>query len=752
MARTVDRIRDKKGRKSPQEPAKEAEGTKGGFSPGAMVWYTALFVALITFVVFLPSLKNDFVDYDDQNFVVKNRHIISMDSDFIKWAFTDREHQWTPLRWVSHAADYKIWRLNPAGHHLSSVILHSLNAFLVVILVVRLFEGVKLRMLPPPAGEEEANERRKALIAGVITGLLFGIHPLRVESVAWVAERKDVLFAFFFLLSLLSYLHYCIFSENRRRPFYYSLTLVFFMMAVMSKAAAVVFPLVLILLDFYPLERVTFRSGVRTWRGIFIEKLPFAVISGIVSLINIGVHEKMGAVVPLTAVPFNDRVLLAFKAMAFYLMKMVWPFNLSLIYGEPYEVSLSAPDYIISLLFMTAMTASCFFLWHKGKRLWLAVWIYYIVMLLPVSVVKVFSFSFAHDRYTYMASIGPFLIAGIGVAVAMERIKAKNRLIPFLLPAVVLFLMAALTIKQTGVWKNSITLWNSVVERTPRFIGAYVHRGNAYFTLGKYREAIRDFDHVIEAIPGNEEVYNNRGSAYREIGDYETAIRDFSKAIELKPGYAAAYNNRAEVYARTGNYGKALADLEKTLTGEPNYVVSRVNLCAVKNLMRDYQGAIKECSTAIELDPNSASAYKHRGFSYNALGSYKVAIRDYDRSVGLNSKDYETYHLRGIASRNSGDPSAALRDFTRVVDLNPRFNVYNDRGITYGELGELENAIKDFTVAIRLAPDDAAAYYNRGAAYYRLKKKEEAMSDFQKAARLGDKQVQKILRERGIRW
>ena len=452
------------------EPPKAVNvlGIRNTLSSGIKKLLSALLIAGITFIVFIPALNNEFVNNDDNAFVYENKHITSINTDFLKWAFTNTEYQWSPLRWISHAADYKFWQLNPFGHHLSNIIFHSLNAFLVVLLIFKLFDTVKLKMQPSPTIQEEKHFRRKALIAGVVTGLFFGIHPLRVESVAWVSERKDVLYTFFFLLSLISYLHYCTFSDNRnKKPLYYMFTLIFFIMSVMSKAAAVTLPFVLVLLDFYPLERVYFRSGLGVWRRIFLEKLPFFIIGGAVAWINIGVHESMGVIVPMGAISSADRVLLAIKTFAFYLTKMIWPFHLNLVYGELYNQSLAIPETVGLIFFLAAVTALCIFLWHRGKRLWLVVWIYYIVMLLPVSVVKVYSYSFAHDRYTYMSSIGPFFLIGLGVALLMESMKGKKKALFFSLLIVVFALLMGLTIRQTAVWKDSVTLWSSVVERMP---------------------------------------------------------------------------------------------------------------------------------------------------------------------------------------------------------------------------------------------------------------------------------------------
>jgi len=282
--------------------AGEVHRIKGAFRSNAWIWVPAVLVAAATFVIFLPSLGYEFINYDDDRFIYDNPNITSMGSDFFRWAFTNRQYQWSPLRWISHALDYKLWGLKAAGHHLSSVLLHSLNAFLVVILVAKLFEMRKRQTPLILAEEEDRGFRRKALLAGVITGLLFSIHPLRVESVAWVSERKDVLFAFFFLLSLISYLSYYRHRDpdnSQKKPVYYLLALVFFVMSVMSKAAAVTLPLVLVLLDFYPLKRIEFRSGPSVWRKVLVEKLPFFALSALSCVLTFLVQRACGAVTPL---------------------------------------------------------------------------------------------------------------------------------------------------------------------------------------------------------------------------------------------------------------------------------------------------------------------------------------------------------------------------------------------------------------------------------------------------------------------
>jgi tetratricopeptide (TPR) repeat protein len=621
----------KKASKIPRAGRARPEGGRNGPASKTDSWtliIIAASVAIVTFMVFFPALRNGFVSWDDNLFVYENPHIRSLDFSLLKWAFTNQKYQWSPLRWISHAVDYKIWQLNPLGHHLSSIIFHALNAFLVVVLTVKLLEVAKLKIQPYPTGEEEMNFRRKALIAGVVTGLLFGIHPLRVESVAWVSERKDMLFAFFFLLSLIAYLRYYRHSYNRReKHLYYMLALVFFLMSVMSKATAVTLPLVLILLDLYPLERVNFRSGLSVWRRIFVEKLPFFAIGGTVAWINIGVHEGMGFVVPLAKLSFIDRILLAVKTFAFYLMKMIWPFNLTLIYGLPYNVSMSIPETAGLLLFFAVVTASCIFLWFRGKRLWLAVWIYYIVMLLPLSVIKVFSSSFAHDRYTYMPSIGPFLLIGLATAAIYEKVTGAKQWRLSLKTAGVAAAIAALislsyiTIRQTAVWKNSLVFWSYVIEKAPvKIAGAYYNLGNAYYADGLLDKAIEQYETTLRIQPGFKGTHYKLGIIYQSKGLPDLAIQQYETALRLNPDDMEVHNNLGVAYQSKGLLDKATEQYQKALSLSPDNAQTHCNLGNTYLSEGLFDKAIQQYQTALRLKPDYEKAYKNMRVAYMRKG------------------------------------------------------------------------------------------------------------------------------------
>jgi len=728
----------------------------------AKKWLAPLLVALLTFLVFLPALSNDFINLDDDKFVYENQHITSIDGDFFTWAFTNREMQWSPLRFFSHAIDYTIWELNPMGHHLTNIILHSLNTFLVVLLVFQLCQIMKSKTVPSPTVEDDMRFQRKALITGVVTGLLFGLHPLHVESVAWVSERKDVLYTFFYLLSLMVYLKYASPLYKTKKKYYYFLCLLCFTMALMSKALAVTLPLVLIILDVYPLERLRFPFPLWAQRNVLLEKLPFLGLSIAVSLINVGVHEEMGALTSFSKTPLTDRILVLFKSFSYYLMKMVWPSHLASLNPYPHTETISffRPDYAGGFILLLAITAICIFLWRKGYKIWLVVWAYFLITLLPVlGIIKIGGY-FAAERYTYMPSIGPFLLAGLGISLLWEKTYTRDRLFflnrKIIILALVLILsgMSVLTIKQIKVWRNSITLWTSVLKIYPDYAYGYISRAKAYKTLGKYDEVLRNLNSAVNADTEDPIPYNHRGWFYEETaGDYHLALGDFSKAIELDPELAGSYSNRARLYMKIGEYQKAFEDMDKAIALEPTDSAYYLNRCEAKRLLAGYQEAIEDCSKALEIDPDYEAAYHSRGLSFYALGKYTEAISNYDTSLAINPDNPEGFFHRGLAYKDKGKHQEAIGDFSEAIALRPNFaDSYINRGVVYGELGNLDKAIEDFTKAIKIDPKDATAYYNRGSAYYRMGKEKDALRDLQKAARLGDKTIQEILKSRGISW
>jgi tetratricopeptide (TPR) repeat protein len=512
--------------------------------------YLAAAVALVTFIVYLPALHNEFVYWDDNLYVFENPNIRSLDAAFFQWAFLEfHVSNWHPLTWISHAVDYAIWGLNPLGHHLTNIILHAVNTALVVVLALKLLEFVREQSALKETGSFLNN--RMILIAAGATGLLFGIHPVHVESVAWISERKDLLCALFFLLSVIWYANYVSYKTYKT----YMLTLGFFVLALFSKPMAVTLPVALLILDWYPFNRI--RSPRKAW-GSIVEKLPFIFLSLFSSLLTLLAQREGNSMAPLDFVPLSTRLLVAVQSLAVYIQNMLLPLNLIPLYPYPKDVSLFSFKYASTLLLVMGATAICAVLARK-RKIWLSVWSFYVIMLIPVlGIIQVGNQPMA-DRYAYLPSLGPFLLAGAGVAWISEKAFREKRRGLFITGATIIIALllvcclSILTVRQTAIWRNSISLWTYVIEKEPERIPlAYNNRGMVFYKAGMFDRALADFDQAIGMDPEYAKAYYNRGSTYDTMGQLDKAIVDYRKTISLDPYYYEAHYFLDQALKKTG--------------------------------------------------------------------------------------------------------------------------------------------------------------------------------------------------------
>ncbi|MBI4685932.1 MAG: tetratricopeptide repeat protein [Nitrospirae bacterium] len=565
-------------------------------------------LALITFLVYLPSLQNEFVNWDDDHYVYENPHIQTFNLQFFRWAFFKFNiANWHPLTWISHAIDYAVWGLNPLGHHLTNNILHAINTLIVVLLVVRLLGVVRIKGMGN--SHSEFLTERGALITGVTTGLLFGLHPIHVESVAWVSERKDVLCALFFLLSVMSYLKYVAIADNQKKFFNkrYLFTFGFFILALLSKPMAVTLPAILLILDWYPFQRIRSEKILKT---IFIEKLPFFAMSLASAAITILAQRSAKAIASMETITFSTRVIVSTKALVSYLWKMLLPVNLNPFYPYPKDVSLLSFKYLLPILLVIGITITCIVVLKK-QRLWLAVWSYYVITLLPViGIIQVGNQSMA-DRYTYLPSLGPFLIVGLGTMWSLGKIVFKKQsqivsAVSIVVTILLVILVSYRTGEHIGIWKDSFTLWNYIIVKEPQRVPfAYLNRGTAFEKTGQYDKAIEDYNMAIILKPDYFEAYNNRGLGNGKTGLFGKAIEDFSKAIAINSKFDEAYNNRGVAYYLINEHNKAFEDFKK----------------------------------AIELNQNNAEAYVNRGYVYLQKGIKEFAVLDFEKGCALGNQN-----------------------------------------------------------------------------------------------------------------
>jgi tetratricopeptide (TPR) repeat protein len=684
-------------------------------------YYAAGAVSLITFIVYLPSLQNAFVLWDDEYYVFENLHIRSFDLNLFKWAFFDfYASNWHPLTWISHALDYAVWGLNPTGHHLTNNILHAVNTFLVVLLVVRLLEVVNalslLNSSRPPltlrGGAEGGGvisiggfSDKGTLIAAATTGLLFGIHPLHVESVAWVAERKDLLSALFFLLSIMMYArHFTPPSpyENHNSPLFpsylkrgrggaegryfrkgwrsrgsYLLSLLFFTLALLSKPMAVSLPLVLLILDWYPFENI---RSLKTFLNAVINKAPFITLSIGSSVLTMMAQKN--AMRLMDIVPWQARVLSSAYALFAYIGKMLAPVGLSPFYPYSGNVYLLSPAYFIAIVLVIGLTAACLVI-GKRQKIWLSLWVYYVVTLVPVlGIVQVGRQSMA-DRYAYLPSIAPFLITGILVAWAYRKIKEPGLGIKLACASSVLCLvlcLAYLTFKQIGIWNNSVNFWSYVIQKEPEVPFAYYGRGLALYEMGQTNKALEDYGKAIAIDPSYSKAYATRGFVFEKRGEFDKAVADYSKALALDPFDAQAYNNRGVIFEKMGEFDKAVADYDKV----------------------------------VALNPLDSQSYNNRGVVFEKMGRFDKAITDYDKAIALNLSNAALYYNRGNVYDEMGGLDRAIKDYDKAISLDPSdSHAFNNRGLVFEKMGEFDKAIADYDKAIVLDPSNTDAVYNR---------------------------------------
>ncbi|MBI5232729.1 MAG: tetratricopeptide repeat protein [Deltaproteobacteria bacterium] len=583
---------------------------------GKKIPYPALLAALLTFLAYLPSLQNGFVNWDDGLYVVENLNIRHLDLEFLKWAFTNTYlSNWHPLTLISYALDYRIGGLNPFIYHLENIVFHALNTFLVSVLTVRLLDLIALEERKD-AEPGQGVSNTLAFTAPLVAALLFGLHPLHVESVTWVSERKDVLSVFFFLLSVLAYLRYST-GPAAKKVSYYLASLFFFILALLCKPMVMTLPVVLLMLDYYPLGRISgLRHRLRDLKRELMEKVPFAALSAASALISVWAQEKGGSLASSDSIPFLMRAVMAVRSYAFYLYKTFLPVNLAPFYPYPEKVTLFDIQYAGSFALLIAITLACLFAARRYRFLIVA-WVYYLVTLVPViGLIQVGSQSSA-DRYMYLPSLGLFILAGIltghllqslrsrpsGAGKAASLKKPGFALVTALAVTVILTL-SFLTVRQERVWKDPITFWTYETKVYPMEYTAYYYRGLYYKQLNEEENAIADYRKAISLNPQPAGIYNAIGILYGDSGRYGDAIEAFNNALKMNPGFDRAYNNRGYTYFKAGDYRKAVEDIKK----------------------------------AIELDPGNTGAYYNIASAYRELGETEQARINIEIADKLKSK------------------------------------------------------------------------------------------------------------------
>jgi len=546
----------------------------------------SLFIIIATFAVYWQVRNFHFVDYDDNKYIYENLHVqkgLTLES--ITWAFTTiQANYWHPLTWLSHMLDCQIYGNNPGGHHYTSLLFHIANALLLFIV----FRKMTGRLW------------QSAFIAA-----LFALHPLHVESVAWVSERKDVLSFFFWMLTMWSYIGYV-----KHQVFYkYVLVVLFFVLGLMSKPMLVTLPFVLLLLDFYPLNRfkiklsdnsTNFQHRSNTFR-LILEKIPLFVLATISSAITFYAQKKCGAVGSLEVYPIKVRIANALLSYVKYIGKMVYPTELAVLYPHP------------GMLPWWKITGACLILVFisflairivKQSPYFAMGWLWYLGTLVPViGLVQVGRQSMA-DRYTYVPLIGIFIIIAWGVPELVAKWRYRKILLTMLATVFITILMA-MTWKQTGYWENSITLFEHTLKITSNNYVSHNNLGLALYEQGRESEAIEHFVQALRIKPDCSEAHNNLGFALYKQGRESEAIEHYLQTLRIKPDYWQAHLNLGVALDKQGCTADAIEHYLQAIRIKPDCEKAHNSLAIALSRKGDIEGAIAHFKKALRINPDN---------------------------------------------------------------------------------------------------------------------------------------------------
>lgn len=704
-------------------------------------------IALITFIAYLPALRNEFIEWDDRYYIFKNPFIHTFNSSFLKAAFFDfYKSNWHPLTWISHALDYTIWGLNPFGHHLTNIILHVVNTFLVVFFVISLFEVLKESTTKK--GIAEFIDTRTMWMTAGVTGLLFGLHPLHVESVAWVSERKDLLCAFFYLLSMMMYTGWVrsISEETGQKNSlswlsnkHYLFALGLFILALLSKPMAVTLPVVLLLLDWYPFERI---RSLKTFRTAVIEKIPFITLSFISSIVTILAQKSGGAVKSAQVVPLLSRPFVAVQSLVMYLWKMIWPMNLVPFYPYPNGISLFSFKYLALLGLVAAITAACIIM-VKKQKIWLAAWGYYVVTLVPViGIVQVGDQSMA-DRYTYLPSLGPFLLLGLGAAVlynaatSLEPARWMTKSAVVAVALGVLLSLSYLTERQIRIWKNSFVFWNYVIDAgSARGPVPYINLGLAYEEKGLIDQALERYLIAVRLAPGDVDAHNDLGAAYQKKGLTDQAIEQYWIALTLNPDGLDAHNNIGVAYQKKGLMDQAIEQYQITLSLAPDDGDAHNNLGVAYEKKGLLDQALDHYKFAVKVDPDNTQFRNNLGSAYEKKGMIALAIEQYLVILRSKPESAPAHAKLGSAYLKNGSIDKAIEHYQAAIRLNPAdFDSSTNLGVAYQEKGSIDQAVEQYKIALSLRPGSPLVHNNMGTVYGKLGMTDRAIEHFQMAVK-----------------
>jgi len=689
-----------------------------------------IFLAVATFSVYLQVKDHEFINFDDNVLVTESSLVQAglTNENIIRVFTTTHFGGWLPIKSISYMLDYQLYGLNPKGYLLTNVFFHIANSLLLFLVLCRMTGAIW----------------QSAFVAA-----MFALHPLNVESVAWVAERKNVLSNFFLLLTIWAYIHYAAKPTVKR----YGLVFLLFAFGLMSKPMLVTLPFVLLLLDYWPLERFKLGrrerdskiaqkdkhfNGEKNISKLVLEKFPLLILSALCSIMTLILFEK--ATEPVAQDPVSMLTILTNVMISYfeYLWKMLWPKGLAILYAHPGNTLAVWKGVLCGIALLVITTISIKLI--RKAPYFVVGWFWYLGTLIPVIGFITLGPHLIADRYAYLPLIGIFVIIAWGVPELLKEWHYRKNVLKASAGILILTLML-ITWIQVSHWKSSITVFKHAIKVTdkkyPNFSVVHNNLGVALFADGKNEEAISHYKMAIKLKPDYAAAHNNLGNALFDKGKIEEAIYHYKMTIELKPDFAAAYNNLGIVLVAEQKKEEAVSHYKTAIRLRPGYTEAHYHLGNALFSMNETEEAIYHYKMAIELTPDFAEAHNNLGNALTTDRKIEEAISHYKMAIELKP-DYTAahYHL-GNALSADRKTEEAIYHYEMVIELKPDFaEGHYHLGNALSAERKIEEAIYHYKMAIELKPDYTAAHYHLGNTLVQTGEIKEAVGHYRETLRL----------------
>ena len=662
-------------------------------------------IVLITSAAFFPVLANGFVNIDDRVNLLNNLNFRGLDWAQLQWMFTTLHNSlYRPVTWMTFGLDYLLWGIQPFGYHLTSLLFHCANAAVVYFLALRLLRFSDAKQV----AQGDLSLRAGAAFAA----LVFAVHPLRVEVVAWASARNDVVAGLFFISTILCYLRAVEAGAVGGTGAWRAATLVLYALSLLAKPNGITLPFALLVLDVYPLQRLGWNGK---WfdsaaRQVWFEKVPFLALSVGAGALALVAKEQSKLLADLDHYGWLERCVQSIYSAAFYLWKSILPLTLSPLYELPVHFQLTDGFYWMSAVLILSATVMLYIFrrkWPAG----MAGWVIYLVILAPVSGIVQNGPQFAADRYSYLSCLPWAILAGFAMrklwpAQLHGGLGRPTIILPASLAGLIILSLTVLTWKQSQVWRDAETLWRHALAVDDQSFFAHQFLGTALFDRRKSEEALAHFRRALAINPYRASAYNNMGLVLAERGDTKDAIQFYQQAIRLDPHYTLAHFNLARLLAIEGLDLEAIRHYRSVLDIRPDNADARNDLGLLLESQGDGEAAQAEFERAIRLNPNHDKAFFNLAELMNRRGDLANAAKNYQQAARINPKEAAFQIAWAAVLARQGELEGATNHLLAAVKLQPdNVNTHVLLARSLAAQGKIDQAEKHYREALRLAKE-----------------------------------------------